>query len=529
MQRELLKPFTPDFAEYLRDESRSVGNAQSISFPESEGEVIEALSSVYENNIQITIQGGRTGLAAAAVPYGGHIMNMTRMDKITGMGMDEAGSFFLKVQPGVILSKLAKQIEDKRFDTDDWDSKDKQAHRLFCDGPRWFFSPDPTESSATIGGMAACNASGARSYLYGPVRNYIEGLRLVLCNGQTISLKRGEVFAENGRLSLTTEQGETIDISLPTYKMPDTKNASGYYIKPDMDAVDLFIGSDGTLGVITEMELRLLPLPEVIWGVTCFFKEEGNAIDFVAHVREKLNNIAAIEYFDANVLNLLKTQREENQAFAALPEIPEGFACAIYLELHCNDEKCAYELLFQIGGQMAACGGREDDTWVARTAFDRDKLIFFRHAAPEIVNMIIDRRKKANPIITKLGTDMAVPHAFFKQTMEMYHNMLKERGLQYAVWGHIGNSHVHVNILPKNEDQYLMGKELYAFWAKNITDMGGSVSAEHGVGKLKANFLALMYGEKHINEMAGMKYIFDPKGLLGVGNLFETGKWGVSL
>ena len=197
---------------------------------------------------------------------------MTHMDNMLGMRVDEKGVFFLKVQPGVILSKMAKQIEDKRFDTTDWSLEDKRAYELFCEAPQQFFSPDPTESSATIGGMTACNASGARSYFYGPVRNYIESIRVALCDGRIISIKRGEKFAENGKLVLVAENGEPINVSLPTYKMPETKNASGYYIKPDMDAIDLFIGSDGTLGVITELELRLMPLPEVIWGVTCFFK-----------------------------------------------------------------------------------------------------------------------------------------------------------------------------------------------------------------------------------------------------------------
>ena len=102
--------------------------------------------------------------------------------------------------------------------------------------------------------------------------------------------------------------------------------------------------------------------------------------------------------------------------------------------------------------------------------------------------------------------------------------MFKKADLEYAVWGHIGNNHVHVNILPRNEEEYLKGKELYTIWAQNAVDAGGAVSAEYGVGKLKANFLALMYGEQHIREMAEMKYVFDKKGLLGVGNLFEEQK-----
>ncbi len=529
MENSLIKPMSNEFIEYLRDESRTIGQAESISFPKNEEEVIAILKDLYLKEVSITIQGARTGLSAGAVPRGGHIMNLSRMDAITAMRCDEKGTFFITLQPGVVLSQLRKQIENKKFDISQWSDESKKAFVKFSNAPEQFFSPDPTESSATIGGMVSCNASGARSYLYGPTRNYITALRVVLYNGQILTIRKGEVFAKGHTLDLTTEQGNSFTVQLPTYQMPKTKNASGYYIEDNMDAIDLFIGSDGTLGVVTEIEVKLLPLPHIIWGVSCFFEREKDSIEFVIAIREQLKCIASIEFFDGDALTILRHQKEQKPAFSQLPAVEERMNSAIYIEIHCKEEETAMETLIKIGQLMNESGGSEKDTWVARNEADRNQLMFFRHAIPESVNMLIDQRKKKDPIITKLGTDMSVPDQHLRYTMEMYHSMIQEKGLQSAIWGHIGNNHLHVNILPRNKEDYKKGKELYVQWASEVTRLGGAVSAEHGVGKMKANFLTVMYGQNHVDEMVALKRTFDPKALFGAGNMFDPRKEGACI
>jgi len=520
MENSLIKSINEEFSEYLKDESRMIGTAESISFPKSEEEVVKIINEVYSKGIPITFQGARTGLSAGAVPQTGHIMNLSRMNSINGMRRDEKGNFYLTCQAGTILSQLRKQIEGRKFDISNWTIASKKAFEEFCNAPEHFFSPDPTESSATIGGMVACNASGARSYLYGPTRKYVTAVKIVLYNGDTLSIRRGEVFANGRHLKLVTDQGHRINAVLPGYQMPKTKNASGYYIENDMDAIDLFIGSDGTLGIITEIEIKLLPLPKIMWGISCCFEKESAAIEFVIALREQIKDIAAIEFFDENSLNILRIQKDENPAFSKLLPIEKRINTIIYIELHCENEKLAVENLVKIARLINESGGNEEDTFVARNDTDRDNLYFFRHAVPESVNMLIDKRKKKDPVITKLGTDMSVPDEYLKHIINMYRSMLKDYGLESAIWGHIGNNHLHVNILPNNEEEYKKGKALYNEWAANITRLGGAVSAEHGVGKLKANYLTVMYGEKHINEMAALKAVFDPKGLLCAGNMF---------
>lgn len=516
----LIKPLGPELEEYVRDESRTVGHAETISFPTSEGQVRDVLRELHASGTPVTVQGARTGLAAGAVPQGGHVLNLSRMDAVLGLRRGEDGTYHLRVQPGVVLANLRKALANKSVPTNGWDEESLAALDELYAGPEQFFPTDPTETSACIGGMVACNASGARSYGYGPVRPHVSALRVVLADGDVVALRRGEARARGRSLRLVTEAGRSLSLDLPTYEMPHTKNASGYYVADDMDALDLFVGSDGTLGVVTEVELALMPAPAVVWGVSCFFETEAAALDFTVAVRPTLAHAAAIEYFDAGALSILRSQRENSAAFASLPAVEGRFACCVYVELDCDDEDEACAELYAIGDVMRAVGADEADTWVARTDVDRECQRFFRHAVPESVNMLIDERRRTNPAITKLGSDMSVPDERLHDVIELYRTTLAEAGLQSAAWGHIGNNHLHVNVLPRGDADFAAGKELFCSWAAEVTRMGGAVSAEHGVGKIKRGFLETMYGPEHVREMARLKRELDPAGQLGRGNLF---------
>ena len=518
---------TDGFDEYRRDESRSVGEAASISFPTTEDEVCEVLRRLRQEAaaedrapVPVTVQGARTGLAAGAVPHGGHVLNLSRMTGYLGLRVDERGGFHVRVQPGVVLSELRKQLARRTLPHAGWNAESLAALEHLETAPEQFFPTDPTEASAALGGMAACNASGARSYRYGPMRPHVDALRLVLADGDVLALRRGEVRARGRELALTTEGGRTVTVQLPSYHMPRTKNASGYFVEDDMDAVDLIIGSDGTLGVICELELALLPVPAVTWGVSCFFENESSALDFTAAVRDELGCASALEYFDGDALAILRSQREHSAAFASLPAVDVRFTACVFVELECEDEHEALAALDRVGAAMEAAGASELDTWVARTDVDRERQRFFRHAVPESVNMLIDERRRTDPVITKLGSDMSVPNEHLHRVVDLYRATLAEAGLQSAAWGHVGNNHLHVNVLPRNAADYAAGKALFARWAAEVTAMGGAVSAEHGVGKLKRDFLTTMYGEEHVREMTRVKLAFDPYGQFGRGNLF---------
>lgn len=516
--------------QYLRDESRKVGNACSISFPESSGEIAGTLAYMSQDHTRITIQGARTGVTAGAVPNGGHILNLSRMDRVTGMAFDdERHCFSLMVQPGVLLSQLRKMLVDKDFNTAGWSDESYNTLELYKKSPDWFFPPDPTEESASLGGMAACNSSGACSFLYGPTRKYIDAMEIILPDGSRLDLRRGRDRVPGRSFTVSNCRGDIFKGNLPVYNSPQVKNASGYFASDDMDLVDLFIGSEGTLGVVAGMEIRLLPLPGCIWGMMAFFPSETGALEFVHKIRStnlkdddgSINSKpAAIEFFNNNTLKLLRGVKRSNQAFSELPEIPNAYDTAIYTEYHGNSEDDVCSMVMHATELLESCGGNEEATWVAANPKEMGRIHVLRHAVPEAVNLVIDQRRKANAGLTKLGTDMAVPDDRLDEIMGIYNRDLADAGLQSVIFGHIGDNHVHVNILPETTEEYEKGWKLYHEWARRVIEMCGTVSAEHGVGKLKTSLLKQMYGEEGIRQMLAVKQVFDPDGIMNAGNLF---------
>jgi D-lactate dehydrogenase (cytochrome) len=508
-----------DFADYLRDESRRLGRADFIAFPASEDELAAALRDAHVRGLPVTLQGARTGIAAGAVPNGGAVLNLGRMTRILGLRARN-GVFFALVQPGVVLSDLRAALASREFETAGWDAESLAALAALRAAPPQMVTADPTEASASLGGMTACNASGARSYRYGAIRAYVEALRIVLADGTSLELRRGIQQAHGRAFELPLPDGRVLAGRLPDTRLPAVKNAAGYYAADDMDLVDLFVGSEGTLGVIAAIELRLVPEPPVVWGMTAFLPSTAAMCQFVRLARAP-SPIAAIEYFSGTALELLRRQKAVNPAFAAIPDIPEGFAGAVYAELHADTEDVAQTELERLVEAMKACGGNEESAWLATTAQELDRLHRFRHAVPEAVNLLIGERKKTEPALTKLGTDMAVPDESLETVMAMYEADLARSGLESVIFGHIGNNHLHVNILPRTMADYETGKALYREWAGRVCGLKGTISAEHGVGKLKTALLAVMVGDAGIAQMRAVKRVFDPTGALGKGNLFE--------
>jgi len=509
MTQNLILPFSTEYEDYLRDESRCVGSADSISFPATEAEVIEVIRQARALGRALTTQGGRTGIVAGAVPNGGHILNLSKMNAIGEIQIDaESGDAGLTVQPGAILSDIQERVENQGF----------------------FFPPDPTETTASIGGMIAANASGALTYLYGSTRHWVRSLRVVLADGDTLRLERGANHARGRSFSLATESGRIIEGRLPDYGQPDVKSAAGYFVADDMDLVDLFIGMEGTLGVITEAELRLVPRPGAIHGLTVFLPSEEAAIKLVRIARgeavEGFEPVAAqaagIEFFSSEALDLLRRMKTEYSAFEKIPALRPSYHTAVYLEFHAESDDAAEEAVMQVMETATALGSSDEDTWYATTERELEPIKAFRHAVPEAVNLLIDERKRDWPDITKLGTDMSVPDESLEAVLSMYRDGIRENGLESVIFGHIGNNHVHVNILPNNPEEYTKGKSLYLSWARRVVELGGSVSGEHGIGKLKVPFLELMYGPEGIAEMRELKRLFDPEMMLNPGDLFAA-------
>ncbi|MBU4211035.1 MAG: FAD-binding oxidoreductase [Verrucomicrobia bacterium] len=517
---------------YLTDESRLRGRAERLFFPSSEAEVATVLKAAADSGKPVTISGGRTGITGGAVPEGGWLISLDKMNRLTALRYDPgANRFYLHCQPGVTLEIIHTVVEKKRFPGEEtWDATSLSALQQLRASGAWMFPPDPTERSATLGGMASCNASGARTLFYGPTRRYVERVRAALIGGFVLDIARGaSAAAPDGAFQLVLPDGTVRAGRIPGYRMPAVKNAAGYFAQPGMDLLDLLIGSEGTLAVVTELVITLIPAPETILGVIGFFTAEPEALNFVRAARGEKplaetpllpTPPLALEYFDIHALNLLRDQKAKQGATSAIPALPEKAHTAVYIELATTeaDLEPAAEALLAL---LEACGSSADTAWTAMTSEETERLKAFRHALPETINQRIGERAQKIPGLTKLGTDLAVPDDALLKMMAAYRELLDTAALDYLLFGHIGNNHVHVNILPRNLDEYAQGKALYLELARKALAWGGTVSGEHGIGKLKKPLLRLMYGEAGIAAMRAVKYVFDPAGLLNPGTLFD--------
>ena len=369
--------------------------------------------------------------------------------------------------------------------------------------------------------MISCNSSGALSFLHGPTRNHVLGLRVALPNGDIVDLRRGRDQTAGLRFQLGSVSGE-----LPPLRRPAVKNAAGYFVDPDMDLVDLFVGAEGTLGVVTEATLRLLPAPGAVWGLMAFLPSTAAVVGYVAALRQAPRvgpaQLAALEYFDSNCLVFLREHADELASKGiSVPPMREGAAC-VYAEWHAPDAAAAEAALMAAAERLPEFGADPDACILADNPHDLEKLKLFRHSAPEMVNSAIDERRKIHPGLVKLGTDMSVPDARLADVLALYEKDLAASGLEHLIFGHIGANHLHVNILPRHPADYDAGRALYARWAAQVIAWGGSISAEHGIGKLKRDLFRQMAGDAALAQMRNLKKLFDPAGLLNPGTLFES-------
>ncbi len=514
------------YALYLDDESHSFdGSADQILFPTSEEEVAGILRRAYTQGTPVTIQGNRTGLTGAAVPLGGIAVNLEKMNKLLYMDYDDArGVYTIAAEPGVLLEDLVKAVTTKNLvSLEGKGTPEQQAvlERFLKESADYTFPVDPTETSAFIGGITACNASGARTFRYGAVRDWVRRIRVVLMNGDILDIERGKIFAENGVFKITLSSGDLVEVKVPTYSMPKTKNAAGLYAKQDMDLIDLFIGSEGILGVITLIELGLVTLPENIMTVMAFFPSEDDAVGFVYDVRADSSPIKMefLEYFGPNALKIIR--EKASSAGITVPALTDSTQAIVFFEFAYTDEDME-EKVMALEELLNAHNSSSESSWAGLDRTELEKMKTVRHFIPETINATIAQRKQQYHEVHKIGTDMAVPDEALRDYLKFYREVLDAQGMEYVVFGHIGNNHLHVNMLPRDDKEVEQGMENYRTFAKRAVELGGTVAAEHGIGKLKRDFLKIMFGDDGIAEMQSVKRALDPKWLLNRGNMVDV-------
>jgi D-lactate dehydrogenase (cytochrome) len=377
---------TDTYALYLDDESHSFdGKAEKLLFPTRESEIVTILRDSTTIGTPVTIQGGRTGLTGAAVPLGGIVVNLEKMDELLYMSYnEEKDQYSIGAQAGMTLENLVKAITSKNLEKlKGRGTPEQQAAlaRFMNESMDYTFPVDPTETSAWLGGIVACNASGARTFSYGAVRNWVCRIRVVLMSGDILDIERGKYFAKDSKFELVLADGLSIQIPVPTYRMPNTKNAAGLYAKPDMDLIDLFIGSEGILGVITEVELTLMRLPENIMTVMAFFKNEDDAVDFVYEIRAPDTPVKMefLEYFGPNALKMIK--EKASTAGITVPALSDDTQAIVFFEFPYTEEDMEDKVM-ALEMVLNNHSSSSESSWAGMDRAELQKMKTVRHFVP---------------------------------------------------------------------------------------------------------------------------------------------------
>jgi FAD/FMN-containing dehydrogenase len=440
---------------YSADASGLVMVPEGVARPASAGEVSELLREASASRTPVTAAGAQTSTTAASIAEQGIVLSLGAMERIVDLDVEGRT---VRVEPGLRLGALERALAP---------------HGLH-------FAPDPTSAEdATVGGAIACNASGARTLRYGPTRVHVLGLKVVLASGETVELSRGGL----------------------------EKNTVGYALAHD--PVDWFVGSEGTLGVVVEATLKLLPLPERVTGLGIPFASERAALEFVVAARESGRVTArCLEYFDDLALDIAR--RAHGGEWAT------GAAAFVYAEEATRaDEEAPLDDWLALAERH---GALVDDV----LAFEGEAALRdarrMRHAVPATMNERGNTYRAEGG--RKLSTDWAVPYRRLADALAHARDLAREAGIEQAVnYGHAGNGHPHQNYLARTAAERERIERVIEATLRHVLSLGGTVAAEHGIGKVKRRWLPLQATPLQIGVMRAVKHELDPHGILAPGNV----------
>jgi glycolate oxidase len=426
---------------YSTDVSGLVLVPESVARPTTTDEVRDILRRASADRIPVTAAGNQTSTTGASITDRGMLLSLRAMDRIIDL---DARRRRAVVEPGVLLGDLNRAAS---------------AHGLH-------FAPDPTSmDDVTVGGAVACNASGARSLLYGPTRAHVLGLQVVLASGDITEVRRSGL----------------------------EKNTAGYAFA--QEPVDWFVGSEGTLGVIVRAELALLPLPERVVGLAIPCADEASALRLVIAIRQApLLTPRCIEYFDEMAHGIARQQR----------------GALVYVE-DTGDLDAWLAFLDREGVNQSDIAVFEGETAL------RDARRF-RHAVPATMNERgAGSRAKGG---RKVSTDWAVPYHRLPEAIAEARRLVEAAALeQPAIYGHAGNGHPHENFVARDADELERIERVVQQTLTHVISLNGTVAAEHGIGKLKRRWLPLQATPLQVGAMRALKRELDPNGLLAPGNI----------
>jgi D-lactate dehydrogenase (cytochrome) len=476
------------------------GSATGIAFPRSDAEV----SALVRSAPSVLPIGAQSSLTGGATPRGDLLVSTRAMTDIARLS-----DRHVRVGAGVRLADLRRILAAEGL----------------------YYPPIPTYDGAFVGGTIATNAAGAATFKYGSTRAWVDAVRVVLADGSQLDLRRGQVTAApDGWFELERISGPVVRVPVPTYTMPDVaKLSAGYFARPGMDLVDLFIGSEGTLGIVTAATLRVIPLPRRLVALVSF-DTDHQAIALTTAFRhaaasswqgEGPLDVSAIEFMDHRALALVP---DEAFARAGVARPDAGGFLLVQLEI-AADEDDEDDVLHEMSALLEACGV-DADPQVALPEDERGaaRLFELRESVPASLNARIALAKeRVHPDLQKTAGDFVVPFDQLEASIALYHETFARYGLEHALWGHVSDGNMHPNVVPRSLDDVRQGKEALVEMAARVIAMGGAPLAEHGVGRgaLKQQMLRALYGAKGIDEMRAVKRALDPEWKLAPGVLFS--------
>jgi glycolate oxidase len=436
-----------DLAVYSYDGTFEEHCPDVVVLPRTTEEVSQILKLASQERIPVVTRGMASGLTAASVPFSGGIaLSITRMNRI--LEIDEVNAT-VRVEAGIVTGDLQTAVEKRGF----------------------FYPPDPSSlKHSTIGGNVACNAGGPRCLKYGVTGDYVLGLTVVLADGQ--------ILRTGGKL---------------------IKDVVGYDLKA------LFTGSEGTLGVITEVLLRLLSKPTVARTALVDFPTLADASRTVNAILAAGIVPATIEIMDETAIACI-----EEAMHLGLPLDVEAI---LLIETDGNDEAAVLREIESVAAICRQCGARQ--VKVAGNEAERSSLWKARRSVSPAL-----ARKAPN----KLGEDITVPRSAIPEAVRRLKAISAKYGLPIVIFGHAGDGNLHPNILfdKRDPEQWKKVEEMVAEEFALSLELGGTLSGEHGVGVLKRPYMEKALGALSIEMQKRIKTAFDPFNILNPGKVFPN-------
>ena len=514
------------FPDYLNDESGIVKNsrAERIFFPETEQDIQNILKQANQAKTPVAISGGGTGISGGRVPLCGWIV---ATDKMTGLHSQAPAN----AEQWQWRDPETDRTYEVRLEKKDANSAvltvpvaiTIKAIQNLAREKGWFYPPDSTERSAFIGGNVVTNASGARTFKFGATRPWVTGMRVVLPQGEAVALSRsqGPYLADTPHIAIPGAPGYAVP--RPSYTLPQIdKNVAGPVLTAQSEAIDLFIGSEGLFGVISEVSLHLIKPPEEIVSLFIYCRDNQQAFRLIRMCQDQRRTQTtpipmSVEFLDSRSLGFM---REKGQ-------VPDEANALVILEQDVYSEDELFDSLEFYSDFCDDLG--VIDTSVAENRAQIEKHKELRHTVPEAVNALVRKNGQS-----KLGTDYAVPEKSFKELFDyVFHLGDRFEAYQqsgqpgYAFWAHAGDNHIHLNLLPTTDKEAAYARELVLDLVKKVVGLNGTIAAEHGLGKKQLGghpLLYYQYGDQGIADIRAMKEVLDPLHLLNRGNLIgQTG------